>query len=106
MTEEVLDLSEGMDIFDALDIRNQVLIKVTVDSLKALFRGTPLPGYKVKGSRSQIDSFLNTLAREKRYKVSVMENGLNNPRTYRQKAHLDIATKNFKRQTGMDWPIG
>ena len=44
MTEEVLDLSEGMDIFDALDIRHQDLIKVTVDSLKALISGTPLPG--------------------------------------------------------------
>jgi hypothetical protein len=106
MSEEILDLSEGMDIFDMLDIRNQVLIKVTVQSLQALFSGRDLPNHKIKGTRSQVNSFLKTLMDEKRYMASVIENGLEDPRTYRQKAQLDVAMKNFKRQTGMEWPIG
>jgi predicted lipoprotein len=106
MAKEILDLSEGMDIFDMLDIRNQALIKVTVQSLQALFAGRDLPNHKIKGTRGQIDSFLKTLMREKKYMSSVIENGLEDPRTYRQKAYLDVATRNFKTQTGMEWPIG
>ena len=106
MSEEILDLSEGVDIFDVLNIRNQALVRVTVNSLRALFSGKSLPGYKIKGTRGQVNSFLDTLVKEKKYMASVIENGLENPNTYRQKAYLDIATKNFKRQTGMDWPVG
>ena len=106
MPEQVLDLSEGMDIFDVFDIRYQALAKVAIASLQSLFDGRGLPGYKIKGTKSQVNSFLDTLVREKRYMSSVIENGLSDPRSYRQKASLDIATRNFKRQTGMDWPIG
>jgi len=106
MSEHTLDLSEGMDIFDVFDIRYQALAKVAIGSLQALFSGRALPGYKIKGTKGQVNSFLNTLVKEKRYMSSVIDNGLNDPRTYRQKAHLDIATRNFKRQTGMNWPIG
>jgi len=106
MEEQAVDLSENFDIFDMFSPRQRGIAQVVVASLKALFAGRSLPGYKVKGSPAQINSFLDTLVKEKRYMASVMDNGLNNPQTYRQKAILDTATKNFHRQTGLKWPIG
>ena len=106
MKEEVVDLSESFDIYDLFSPRQRGIAQIVVGSLKALFAGRSLPGYKVKGSPAQINSFLDTLVKEKRYMASVMDNGLNDPRTYRQKSILNIATKNFHRQTGLNWPIG
>jgi len=106
MEEQTIDLSENFDIFDMFSPRQRGIAQVVVGSLKALFAGRSLPGYKVKGSPAQINSFLDTLVKEKRYMASVIDNGLSDPRTYRQKAILDISTKNFHRQTGLKWPIG
>ena len=110
MEELILDLSpvleEDLSVYDMFDHRVQALAKVAVGSLMALFKGRALPGYKVKGTPSQIDSFLKTLMGERNYMASVMRNGLEDPRTYRSRAQLDVSMKNFKRQTGLDWPIG
>lgn len=64
--------------------------------------GTPL---QVRGSRKQVDSFLGTLEREKKYLDSFMKYGLDNPETYKNKIALNHAIKSFERETGIEWPF-
>jgi len=59
----------------------------------------------VKGSRSQIDDFAKTLAREKRYLETYKKYGLDDPRTYYNKYELDSAIKRFELNTGLKWPF-
>jgi hypothetical protein len=106
MQEDIKNLDESLDIYDFFSPRYRALAQVTIQSLRALFAGRSLPGYQVKGTSTQINSFLDTLVKEKSYMSSAIDNGLNDPRTYRQKAILDVAVKNFQRETGQVWPIG
>ena len=53
----------------------------------------------------EIQSFLDTLVKEKRYMAAYLNYGLDDPRTYRNKAVLDGATRNFERVTGIKWPF-
>jgi hypothetical protein len=72
--------------------------------LNALFRGSYLP-VRVKGTKSQFDSFMRALSAEKRYITSFNNNGLNNAATYRSKHVLDQAVSKFEKDTGMIWPF-
>ena len=74
------------------------------DIMSAMFRGSSMP-LKVKGSQGQIDSFTRALQREKRYLESFSEFGLDNPRTYKNKAELDKAVAKFERATNIKWPF-
>ena len=72
--------------------------------LSRMFGGKAI-GVSVKGSQAQVNSFAQALAKEKSYLQSFMKHGLNNPQTYKSKAKLDVATKNFERNTGIKWPF-
>jgi len=72
--------------------------------LNALFTGEFFP-VKVRGSQSQIDSFVRTLAGEKRYLSSMSQYGLDNPKTLRDKYKLKKSVKSFERDTGLVWPF-
>lgn len=72
--------------------------------LGEMFSGGSLP-VTVKGTRQEVNSFANTLGSEKRYLEAYKKYGLDNPRTYKNKAELDNATKNFQRVTGVKWPF-
>tara|TARA_R110002012_G_scaffold124267_1_gene275268 strand:- start:619 stop:939 length:321 start_codon:yes stop_codon:yes gene_type:complete len=72
--------------------------------LSRMFGGKAI-GVSVKGSRAQVNSFASALAKEKSYLESFMKHGLNNPQTYKSKARLDVAVKNFERNTGIKWPF-
>lgn len=72
--------------------------------LNALFTGEFFP-VKVRGSQAQIDSFVRTLAGEKRYLSSFAQYGLNNPKTLRDKYKLRKSVKSFERDTGLVWPF-
>jgi len=72
--------------------------------LNALFTGEFFP-VKVRGSRSQVDSFIKTLAGEKRYLSSLSQYGLDNPKTLRDKYKLNKSVKSFERDTGLVWPF-
>ena len=72
--------------------------------LSRMFSGGPI-GVQVKGSRAQVNSFVGALTREKRYLESFMRHGLDNPQTYKHKARLDVAVKDFERNTGIKWPF-
>ncbi len=72
--------------------------------LGAMFNNIKIPT-TVKGTKSEIQSFLDTLVKEKRYMAAYLNYGLDDPRTYRNKAVLDGATRNFERVTGIKWPF-
>jgi hypothetical protein len=72
--------------------------------LGAMFGGLSLPVY-VKGHKSDVSSFAKTLGSEKRYLEAAAEFGLDDPQTFRSKAQLDSAVKNFERKTGIQWPF-
>tara|TARA_R110002020_G_scaffold16719_4_gene58989 strand:+ start:2323 stop:2643 length:321 start_codon:yes stop_codon:yes gene_type:complete len=72
--------------------------------LSRMFGGSAI-GVSVKGTPAQVNSFASALSKEKKYLESFMKHGLNNPQTYKSKAKLDVATKNFERNTGIKWPF-
>jgi len=72
--------------------------------LGAMFGGISLPVY-VKGHKSDVSSFAKTLGSEKRYLEAAAQFGLDDPQTFRSKARLDSAIKNFERKTGIEWPF-
>jgi len=72
--------------------------------LKAMFGNVSIP-VQVRGSRSDIGSFVRALGGEKNFISTLKRYGLDNPRTYRVKAKLSNATSNFERQTGIKWPF-
>jgi len=73
--------------------------------LQRMFSPGSAGSFKVRGSRSEIDSFMKTLGAEKKYLQSYMKNGLNNPQTYKSGRKLSAAINNFKKVTGLKWPF-
>jgi len=72
--------------------------------LGSIFDKTPAP-IRVKGTRSQVDSFASALGREKKYMQAISDYGLDDPRTYKQRGRLDAAVSSFERRTGLKWPF-
>ena len=72
--------------------------------LNDYFRLFPVPS-AVRGTSSQISSFQKAAINEKQYMKAVEKHGLNNPATFASKSRLNIAIKNFERETGMKWPL-
>jgi len=61
--------------------------------------------YTVRGSPSQIASFGDALASEKRYMETFMKHGLNDPRSFTSRHELEKAVANFEGETGLKWPF-
>tara|TARA_A100001515_G_scaffold136405_1_gene128138 strand:- start:87 stop:416 length:330 start_codon:yes stop_codon:yes gene_type:complete len=72
--------------------------------LDLYYGGFDIP-MRLLGTTSQIDSFMKTLGREKRYMDSYVKNGLNDPKTLSSKAKLSRSVKTFERETGLRWPF-
>lgn len=72
--------------------------------LNALFTGEFFP-VSVRGSSTQIDSFVRALAGEKRYLSSLSQYGLNNPKVLRDRYKLEKSVKSFEKDTGLVWPF-
>ncbi len=72
--------------------------------LSNMFSGGTIP-VTIKGSPAQIGSFSRTLAGEKRYLEAWKNYGLDDPRTYRERAKLQDSINKFERLTGLDWPF-
>jgi len=60
---------------------------------------------RVKGSRSEVESFGRAIKGEKRYIDVANKYGLTDARTYKSKYQLEKAVKNFERTTGIKWPF-
>tara|TARA_R110002020_G_scaffold37239_16_gene112558 strand:+ start:731 stop:1057 length:327 start_codon:yes stop_codon:yes gene_type:complete len=72
--------------------------------LKYMFDDVHIP-VKVKGHPTQVKSFVNTLAQEKRFLDSYKQFGLDDPRTLQDKSILTQAVRKFERATGLKWPF-
>ena len=80
---------------------------VAVKNLLGMVFGqqTALP-VKIRGNKSEIAAFARTLARDKKYVKAAAKYGLNDPRVLKDKYKLRKAAANFKRATGIDYPLG
>ena len=72
--------------------------------LKAMFGNVSIP-LEIKGSQSDVNSFVRALGGEKKYISTLKRYGLDNPRTYKSRANLNNATSVFERQRGIKWPF-
>jgi|TARA_R100000234_G_scaffold120132_1_gene105757 hypothetical protein len=72
--------------------------------LKYMFNDSPIP-VKIKGHPTQVKSFVNALAQEKRYLDSYKQFGLDDPRTLQDKSILTQSVRKFERATGLKWPF-
>ena len=70
-----------------------------------MFGGSGAVPVQIRGNPAQVSSFANTLASEKRYMDSWRAYGLDDPRTYKDRAVLKKSISNFERLTGLDWPF-
>lgn len=60
---------------------------------------------KIKGTRSEVNSFMDALRRERKYMNAYKKYGLSDERTYNSRYKLDDAVKNFELTTGLKWPF-
>lgn len=108
-------LNEEKLVFDVLDLSkmkdnslNEMMLAHMGNMIKsilgAMFTGNSLPVH-VKGTPSEIASFVEVLGRERRYIESYMKHGLDNAKTYRSKYQLQNSIKKFESETGIKWPF-
>ena len=72
--------------------------------LSQVFAG--MPGMmKVKGTKSEIDTFMKALGSERNYLDAYIKSGLENPRTIRNKHTLTRSVAAFENATGLKWPF-
>ena len=72
--------------------------------LDAMFGNYYIP-MEIRGSKSEVESFARTIGGEKKYIETARRYGLDHPTTYKSKAKLDVAVKNFEKDTGLKWPF-
>jgi hypothetical protein len=72
--------------------------------LKDYFRIFPIPA-RIRGTASQINSFRSAASGEKKYLNAIKKHGLDNPHTFASRYRLDLAVRNFERETGLKWPM-
>jgi len=73
--------------------------------LKKMFGEDIVAPITLKGKKTDISSFYQTLSREKKYMEHYMDHGLNDPRTIKNRALLDKSVAQFERKTGLKWPF-
>ena len=106
LTEIVIDLGshrrgELSEIFNRLSMFGGWIKYI----LKQMFGSSGSIPVRVKGNRSEIESFSKAMAKEKDYISLASRYGLDDPRTYKSKFKLQQATNSFERQTGIKWPL-
>ena len=72
--------------------------------LHKMFGGSSIP-VSVSGRPREVASFANAIGKEKKYISAAKKYGLNDPKTFKDKAKLKKATNAFERATGIKWPF-
>ena len=72
--------------------------------LQAMFGGLSMP-VRVRGTQSEVESFMSALSREKKYIDTAKRYGLTDPRVVKSKGKLAAAANKFFRKTGIKWPF-
>jgi len=75
------------------------------DLRKAFIRESQESNIIIKGTQTQIDQLIQTLAKEKNYMVNYMEHGLSDDRTREAKQELYTAIAEFEKVTNLIWPL-
>lgn len=75
--------------------------------LYAMFAGPgdSIKNFLVKGNKSDLALFGSALFAEKNYMESYLKYGLNDPNVLNNRYRLEIAVRNFERDTGIKWPF-
>lgn len=73
--------------------------------MRTMFGGSSIP-VNIRGNKSEISAFAKTIARDKKYVKAAAKYGLNDPRVLKDKYKLRKAAAQFKRATGIDYPLG
>lgn len=101
------EITINLDV-DETDIINESYLRWFGDMTKLLMRrifgDIDIP-VQVRGTESQIQSFARALEHERRYLESFKRYGLDDPRTYRDRARLENAISGFERTTNLKWPF-
>ena len=107
MTNEIkpirIDLNQKeslMENFNVTDIANAIRLVGT-----ALSGMGPIPSLSISGTSSQISSFIELVAREKRLYDAYTRHGLDDPRTHQNQVQLQYAAMQFERETGIKYPF-
>jgi hypothetical protein len=79
---------------------------LTKSLLKYIFGSGSKPNVKISGTKTEIDAYMKALSAETKYVNVARQYGLDDPRTYKNKAKLTSQAAAFKRKTGMNWPVG
>jgi len=100
-----VEVSERLNYLQKLAISSPEFLGSWIGSIMHRMFGGPAIPVTVRGTRSQIKTFANTLQKEKRYIENYNKYGLNDPNTYKSKAKLQNAVSKFERATGIRWPF-
>lgn len=73
-------------------------------ALKGMFGGWG-SNLKVLGSKRDLEAFAKTIGGEARYIQAAKKYGLDHPTTYKNKSSLEVAVRNFEKETGIQWPF-
>lgn len=104
MDEIVIDLSSARD----KELNESFLSTLgyfAEIALKRMFGYDFAIPVKVKGTQSEINSFMGALKREKSYMEAYKKYGLADSKTLNNKHLLDKAVSNFENATGLKWPF-
>jgi hypothetical protein len=104
MDEIVIDLSSGRnkELNESFLTTLGYFVEI---ALKRMFGYDFAVPVKIKGSPSEISSFMGALKREKRYLEAYKQYGLTDPKTLNNKHLLDKAVSKFEKATGLKWPF-
>ena len=106
------ETNEGELVSQVLDLNEDSLDEVTLASrgftiksiMGAMFGGYSIP-LEVRGNPAQIATFATALGKEKAFMEAFSKYGLDDPKTYKSKAKLDNAVRQFEAITKIKWPF-
>tara|TARA_R110000824_G_scaffold112153_8_gene261211 strand:- start:879 stop:1199 length:321 start_codon:yes stop_codon:yes gene_type:complete len=105
MSDSTIDLGKAKretDLNESFLATFGFLVKSALKRMFGYNAGTDL---RIKGTRSEIETFMDALHNEKKYMQAYKRHGLTNPTTLRQKHKLDFAVSSFEKETGLKWPF-
>lgn len=85
-------------------VYNEFSDKVNNLLLGLYYAGVDVP-VSIRGTQNQVESFFDSLKKEKRYMDSYMKHGLNNNKTLIDKHSLEKSVRRFETETGLRWPF-
>jgi hypothetical protein len=105
LATDTLDLNQlNTPLSERVRIYNKFAGQIEGLLLSLYQAGADVP-INITGTTSQINSFSQALAREKRYMDSFLNHGLNDTRTLNSHHKLGDAVKKFENETGIRWPF-